>query len=52
MGVEVLESELVGTIREKHVLDALAKAMKFAELTHRQVLENWIPQQSDVSAPQ
>ncbi len=48
-GVEILESELIGTIREEHLLDALRKVLKFKELTPQRVLENWIP--SELGAP-
>lgn len=43
LGVEILESELIGLVREEHLIDALRKAMKFAELTPARILENWIP---------
>ncbi|MGQ9455105.1 MAG: glutamate formimidoyltransferase [Armatimonadota bacterium] len=43
LGVEILESELVGLVREEHLINALSKAMRFAELTPASVLENWIP---------
>ena len=42
MGVEVLESELVGAIREEHLVDAMRAAMRFRELSGERVLENWI----------
>jgi len=42
MGVEVLESELIGAIRQEHLLDALRAAMKFAQLSEDRVLDNWV----------
>ncbi|MDH7601628.1 MAG: glutamate formimidoyltransferase [Armatimonadota bacterium] len=50
LGVEILESELIGTVREEHLLDALRKAMKFNELTPRRVLENWLPREAGAPA--
>lgn len=44
MGVEVLESELIGALREEAVVDAARSAMKFADLTRKRVLEWWIRQ--------
>ncbi|MGC8861800.1 MAG: glutamate formimidoyltransferase [Armatimonadota bacterium] len=43
IGVEVLESELIGAIRQEHLLDSVRAAMKFGELSGDRVLENWIP---------
>ncbi len=42
MGVEVLESELIGVMREEAVLDSLRSAMKFADLDNRRILDHWM----------
>jgi len=43
MGVEVLESELIGAIREEHLVDAMRSAMRFREFSSERMLETWIP---------
>ncbi|MCX8053465.1 MAG: glutamate formimidoyltransferase [Armatimonadetes bacterium] len=42
MGVDILESELVGVLREEQVIDAFCAAMKFKEFSRDRVLENRI----------
>ena len=42
MGIEVLESELIGTIREESLLKAASEAMKLPNLTTKRVLDNWM----------
>lgn len=42
MGVEVLESELIGAIREESLIDAARSSMKLRGLTERRVLEHWL----------
>jgi glutamate formiminotransferase len=42
MGVEVLESELIGAVWEQHLVDAMRAAMRFQGLTRDRVLESWI----------
>ncbi len=42
MGVEVLESELIGALREEHLMDAVRAAMKFRALSRERVLESWV----------
>lgn len=42
MGVEVLESELIGALREEAVLDSVCSSMKLRGLNHNRVLDNWM----------
>lgn len=42
MGIEVLESELIGALREEAIIDAVRHAMKFRELSRERVLDCWI----------
>jgi glutamate formiminotransferase len=42
MGVEVLESELIGAIREEAVLDSLRSATKLQGLSETRVLDHWM----------
>ncbi|MHB9035706.1 MAG: glutamate formimidoyltransferase [Armatimonadota bacterium] len=42
MGIEILESELIGALREQTLVDAMRSAMKFASLTQERVLDNWM----------
>ena len=42
MGADVLESELIGTIRESALTDEHRSAMKFAEFSERQVIDWWL----------
>lgn len=41
-GVEVLESELIGALREQALIDASRSAMKFSDLTEKRVLDWWM----------
>jgi len=41
-GVEVLESELIGAIREEALVEAARAAMKFRELRQERVLDYWM----------
>jgi len=41
VGADILESELIGAIRQEHLVDAVRRPMKFRELTENKVLENW-----------
>ena len=42
LGVEVLESELIGAIREESLIEAARSSMKLHGLTQRRVLEHWL----------
>ncbi len=42
MGIEVLESELIGALREEAVLESVSSSMKLQGLTHNRVLDNWM----------
>lgn len=43
MGVEVLESEMIGALREEALIDAVKSAMKFKDtLSRERVLDNWM----------
>ena len=46
MGVDVLESELIGAIREEALLDAVCKSMKFPSISEKRVLDYWIQKTS------
>ncbi len=41
-GVEVLESELIGAIREDSLIEAARSAMKLHGLTEKRVLDHWL----------
>ena len=42
MGVEVLESELIGAMREEALIDAAKSAMKLHGLTETRLLDHWM----------
>ena len=42
MGIDVLESELIGAMREECLIDAAKSAMKLHELTEKRLLDNWM----------
>ena len=42
MGIEVLESELIGAMREEALIDAAKSAMKLHGLTERRLLDKWM----------
>jgi len=41
-GVEVLESELIGVMREEALLKAFASALKFSDFTTKRILDRWM----------
>lgn len=42
LGVEILESELIGVIREEALLDAARSSMKLHGLTEKRLLDHWM----------
>lgn len=42
MGVEVLESELIGVMREEALIDAVKSSMKLQGLTEKRILDHWM----------
>jgi glutamate formiminotransferase len=42
MGIEILESELIGAMREEALIDAMRKAMRFGSLSQERVLDWWM----------
>jgi glutamate formiminotransferase len=42
MGVEVVESELIGAIREESLIDAARSSMKLHGLTEKRLLDHWL----------
>lgn len=42
LGVEVLESELIGAIREEELLEAARSSMKLHGLTEKRLLDHWM----------
>lgn len=42
MGVEVLESELIGAMREEALVEAMRSAMKFTDLNEKRVIDYWM----------
>lgn len=43
LGVEVLESELIGAIREEDLIEAARSAMKLHGISEKRVLDHWFP---------
>lgn len=42
MGVDVLESELIGAMREEALINAIKGAMKFPGLSEKRILDHWM----------
>ncbi len=42
LGIEILESELIGAIRESALVEAVRSAMKFSDLSSTRVLDHWM----------
>ncbi|MCE5197715.1 MAG: glutamate formimidoyltransferase [Armatimonadota bacterium] len=42
LGVDVLESELIGAMREEAIVNAVRSAMKFRDLTEKRILDYWM----------
>ncbi len=43
LGIAVLESELIGVLREEAIVDAFCAAIKLPTLHESRVLDNWLP---------
>jgi len=43
MGIEVLESELIGAVREDSLIESVRSAMKLHNLTETRLLDRWLP---------
>jgi glutamate formiminotransferase len=46
-GVEVLESELIGVLRQEALVEAFCSAIKLPTLHESRVLDNWLPVRSE-----
>lgn len=44
LGIDVLESELIGAMREEAAVNAVRSAMKFRDLTEKRILDYWMRQ--------